>query len=53
MLIKAQAEADANRILSESLTDNVLKQMEIEKWNGSNATTIVNGTDSTVVTPGQ
>ena len=53
MLIKAQAEADANRILSESLTDNVLKQMEIEKWNGSNATTVVNGTDSTVVTPGQ
>lgn len=53
MLIKAQAEADANRILSESLTDNVLKQMEIEKWNGSNATTVVNGTESTVVTPGQ
>ena len=51
MLIKAQAEADANKILSESLTDNVLKQMEIEKWNGSNATTVVNGSDSTVVTP--
>ena len=51
MLIKAQAEAEANKILSESLTDNVLKQIELEKWNGSNATTVVNGIDSTVVTP--
>ena len=51
MLIKTQAEAEANKILSESLTDNVLKQMELEKWNGSNATTVVNGIDSTVVTP--
>ena len=51
-LIEAQAEADANRIISESLTDNVLKQMELDKWNGSNATTVVNGIEPAVV-PGQ
>lgn len=53
MLIKAQAEANANKIISESLTDTLLKQQEIEKWNGSKAQTVVNGTDSTVVTPAQ
>ena len=50
-LIEAQAEAEANRILSQSLTDELLRQQEIDKWNGSKATTVVNGADSTVVTP--
>lgn len=49
MIIKAQAEADANKIISQSLTDNVLKQQEIQKWNGSNATTVVNGIEPAVI----
>lgn len=32
--IEAQAEADANRIKENSLTDKILKQQFIEKWNG-------------------
>ena len=33
-LIEAEAEAEANRLLQKSLTDGVLKQQYIEKWNG-------------------
>ena len=33
-LIEAQAEAEANRLLEKSLTDGVLKQQYIEKWDG-------------------
>lgn len=52
-LIKAQGEAEANRVLSESLTSELIQMMEIEKWNGSKATTVVNDANSTVVTPAQ
>ena len=31
----AQAEADANRLLEESLTDRVLKNRFYEKWDGA------------------
>ena len=30
----AEAEAEANRLVEESLTDNILKDKTIEKWNG-------------------
>lgn len=33
-LIAAQAEADANTLLEKSLSDIILQQMYIEKWNG-------------------
>jgi len=33
-LIEAKAESEANRLVEESLTDNILKQMMIDKWNG-------------------
>ncbi len=33
-VIKAQGEADANAIESEKLTEQVLRKMLIEKWNG-------------------
>ena len=33
-IITAESEAKANQLLEESLTDSVLKQMYIEKWNG-------------------
>ena len=32
--ISAEAEADANKVLEKSLTDVILKQMYIDKWNG-------------------
>lgn len=33
-LIEAQAEAEANRLVSESLTANILQQQKINKWDG-------------------
>jgi len=32
--IEAEAEAKANRMIEESLTDNIIKQQYIEKWDG-------------------
>lgn len=51
-LIQAQAEADANKLLEQSVSEELIRLKEIEKWNGSKATTVVNGVDSTVVTEG-
>ena len=34
IISEAEAKAEANRILSESLTDEVLKQQYYEKWDG-------------------
>lgn len=50
-LIQAQAEADANKLLQQSITPELIELKRIEKWNGSNAQTVVNGTESTVVAP--
>lgn len=33
-IIEAEAEAEANKLLEESLTENVLKEIWIEKWDG-------------------
>lgn len=33
-IIKAESEAKANQLLEESLSDNILREMYIEKWNG-------------------
>lgn len=49
-IIAAEAEAEANRKLQESLTPELLKKIELDKWNGSKATTIVNGNATPVVT---
>ena len=32
--IKADAEASANETISKSLTDNIIENKKIEKWNG-------------------
>lgn len=45
--IEAQGEAEANRIVEESLTDKVLQQQLIEKWSGQQAITI--GGDAGVI----
>lgn len=47
LLISANAEAEANRIVSESLTDQLIEQQTIEKWNGKLPT--VMGSDSTIL----
>lgn len=49
--IKAQAEADANAILNNSLTENVLRQEMIDKWDGKLPT--YDGTGATSVILGQ
>lgn len=44
ILIKADAEAKANNIISASITDKILELKRIEKWNGQKeGTTLVNG----------
>lgn len=35
ILITANAEAEANKIVSESLTDRLIEKQKIEKWNGT------------------
>lgn len=47
LLISANAEAEANRIVSESLTEQLIEQQTIEKWNGKLPT--VMGGDATVL----
>lgn len=45
--IEAQGESEANRIVEESLTDKVLQQQLIEKWNGTNPISI--GSEGVIV----
>lgn len=40
ILISAKAQAEANRLQTQTLNDLILRKMEIEKWNGSHATII-------------
>ena len=48
--IAAEGEAEANRIISESLTDEVLKQMYYEKWNGVLPNTIAGNSTGVMIT---
>lgn len=34
-LIKAKSQAEANKLLEQSLSDNIIKRMWIDKWNGT------------------
>jgi hypothetical protein len=47
ILIAAEAQAKANKLLSESLTDKILTQMYYEKWNG--VLPHVYGADGTII----
>lgn len=47
MIIEANAEAEANQILSQSLTDELLEQQKTEKWNGEYPTYM--GGDATLI----
>lgn len=46
-ILKAEAEAKANRTIAESLTSELIDQMKIEKWNGELPT--VSGSSSPIV----
>lgn len=35
MRIKAEAEAEANKKIAESLTEELIEKQKIDKWNGS------------------
>lgn len=48
IISEAEAKAEANRILSESLTDEVLKQQMYEKWDGK-LPDVVTGSDNGII----
>ena len=48
IISEAEALAEANRILSESLTDEVLRQMYLDKWNGE-LPNVMTGNDTGVM----
>lgn len=48
LIIAAEAQAEANRILSESITDKILEQMYYEKWDGK-LPTVYGGDDSMMI----
>ena len=45
-VVAAQAEAEANKLRTQSLTPMILKQQWIEKWNGDIPTVITGGNTS-------
>lgn len=49
-VVEAEAEAEANKLLEKSLTDKVLRNMYIEKWDGVLPQTVV-GDDTAVMIP--
>lgn len=48
LIITANAEAEANRIVSASLTGELIEKMQIEKWDGAYPKVV--GSDSTILT---
>ena len=47
-LIEAQAQADANRLISQSLTPELIQQQMYEKWNGQ-LPTVQAGSDAPII----
>lgn len=52
IISEAEAKAEANRILSESLTDEVLKQQYYEKWDGKLPNVMTDGSTGVMVDVG-
>lgn len=52
-VVQAEAEAKANDLLEKSLTDNILRQLYIEKWNGQLPTTVAGDAASVLLPVGQ
>lgn len=49
-VVAAEAEAKSNDLLEKSLTDKILRQMYLEKWDGKLPSTVA-GTDSSLLLP--
>ena len=49
-IVKAEAEAKSNELLEKSLSDKILRQMYIEKWNGELPATVA-GDSTTMLIP--
>jgi regulator of protease activity HflC (stomatin/prohibitin superfamily) len=49
--ISAQAEKEANELLQKSLTDEILQEMWIEKWDGKLPSTVTGDSDSMIMIP--
>lgn len=49
--ISAQAEKEANELLQKSLTDEILQEMWIEKWDGKLPSTVAGENNSTIMVP--
>lgn len=47
-VIKAQGEADANKLLNDSITDKILRQQYYEKWNGQ-LPNVITGDSSDII----
>lgn len=45
MIVKARAEAESNRLRQQTLSDNLIKKMWIDKWDGSLPTTNAGGSN--------
>lgn len=52
-VVQAEAEAKANDLLEKSLTDKILRQLYIEKWNGQLPSTIAGDAASMLLPVGQ
>ena len=52
MLIKANAEAEANKVMSESITDELLRKQMYEKWDGK-LPTISGGASTPIIDVGE
>lgn len=50
-VVAAEAEAKANDLLEKSLTDKILRQMYIDKWDGKLPNTVAGETGSTIMIP--
>lgn len=49
--IKAEAEAEANNVINKSITEHVLDNKRIEKWNGELPRYIGSGNESVLIEP--
>ena len=47
--LEAEAQAEANRILAESVTDALIRYQTIDKWNGQLPQVSLSGSDATPV----
>jgi regulator of protease activity HflC (stomatin/prohibitin superfamily) len=48
-LIKAKGEAQANQVLAQSITPNLIEYNKIQKWNGANPSTVLGSGTTTMV----